>query len=195
MSDDKPSNLPASWQKVQILSNLIASILIPTVIAIVGNVVNTSLKDQELKLSYIQLATAILNEKPTSENQNLRQWAVDIVNYYSVVALPEAAQRELKSVPLILEEQDDLLGEAYALEEDGNYQDSLQKKEEALTKLQEASEREPNNPVIWLRTGLILEELDRKEEALNAYRKYLQVCQDQNDDCATYAQTLINELQ
>ncbi len=97
------NELPTSWKKAQTMSAIIASVLIPLMIAFLGHIVNQSIKDNELSLSYIQLAVGILKVEPKPGTENLRAWAIDVVNNYSSVKLPTDAKKELKehSLPLI----------------------------------------------------------------------------------------------
>jgi hypothetical protein len=97
MSDD---NIPIKWKKFQILATAIAALLIPLVIAIVGHSVNSSIKQNELSLQYVQLAIGVLNQKPTTETKNLRLWAIDVVNNYSSVKLSRETVGELQSTVL-----------------------------------------------------------------------------------------------
>jgi GH24 family phage-related lysozyme (muramidase) len=97
MDDNK---LPPVWQKIQILSGLAASILVPLIIGIVGQGINRSIQANEIGLRYVELAVDILKEPPRSETENLRNWAVSVVNGYSRVPLPEAAQQELQQETL-----------------------------------------------------------------------------------------------
>jgi hypothetical protein len=62
--------------------------------------VNTAIKGDELSLKYVELAVRILQDPPTPESENLRSWAIEVINSYSDVKLPEAAISELQNVPI-----------------------------------------------------------------------------------------------
>lgn len=98
MSDEPPS----IWKKAQTVSTIIASVLIPIVIAFIGHIVNQSIKNNELSLSYIELAVGILKDEPKPGTENLRAWAIDVVNNYSSVKLTTDAKKELRERPLPL---------------------------------------------------------------------------------------------
>lgn len=54
-------------------------------------------KNQESAQKYIELGIKILSEKPLSDDDPIRKWAIEIVNRYSDVKLSDAAQNALKS--------------------------------------------------------------------------------------------------
>lgn len=83
------------WDKVGVLSGLIASILIPLVVAIVGNSYSTAIKESENRIKYIELAISILKDKPSPETHQIRSWAVQVVDRYSDVPLPAQAREQL----------------------------------------------------------------------------------------------------
>jgi GH24 family phage-related lysozyme (muramidase) len=96
MPEEHSDELPISWKKIQILTGLIGAILVPTVVGIIGNTINQSIKNNEIGLSYVQLAVSILKEEPNPNTENLRKWAIAVVNNYSDVDLSEEAQQELQ---------------------------------------------------------------------------------------------------
>ncbi len=78
-----------SWQKIEIASKAVAALFIPIALAFLGNQVATSNKQRDSEMKFVELATAILRQDPkteqTSENRNLRLWAVEVINRYSGV--------------------------------------------------------------------------------------------------------------
>ncbi len=103
MSDE----LPLGWKKAQTLGTILAAVLVPVVVGLVGHAVNQSVKENELSLSYIQLAVGILKDEPKPGTEGLRGWAIDVVNNYSSVKLSADAKEELKERPLPLIESTD----------------------------------------------------------------------------------------
>lgn len=99
--EQSQDNFSPAWKKLQTISSLLTSLLIPIVIAFVGSSVNSTIKSNELGLRYVELAVEILKEEPKSETENLRKWAVEIVNNYASVKLKKAAQKELETGRLI----------------------------------------------------------------------------------------------
>ncbi len=57
---------------------------------------------REVGQGYVELAISILQEDPKAgpNVEGLREWAVDVVNTYSEVKLPDATQRALLIRPL-----------------------------------------------------------------------------------------------
>ena len=85
------------WDKVQTGSVLIASITIPLVALVVGNLVSTSQKESENRIKYTEIAVSILRTEPTDSTTALREWAVEILAVHSAVPLSPAAKEELKN--------------------------------------------------------------------------------------------------
>ncbi len=81
-----------SWKD---LSQIIALIAIPVVLAGIGYFVQKSIADIGLKKDYIQLALSVLNQEPTGNNTQLRKWAISVLDQNSPVPLPAALKEEL----------------------------------------------------------------------------------------------------
>lgn len=91
------------WDKIDILSKLLAALIIPIVLGVVGNSYNTAIKDREIKGQFVQLSVDILKESPREDTKNLRTWAVQVINSYSGVVLPETTKQDLiEKIPIIL---------------------------------------------------------------------------------------------
>jgi hypothetical protein len=85
-----------SWDKLKAISAVIAALLIPLVVAFVGNGYNAALKKAELEHQYVELSVAILTEEPTADNKNLRDWAIKNLNTYSEIKFDATTTRELR---------------------------------------------------------------------------------------------------
>jgi uncharacterized protein YjbI with pentapeptide repeats len=86
------------WDKITALSAFIASILVPLVLAVVGNAYASAMKQSETKVKYTELAISILKDKPSSDTQDVRAWAIDVVNQYSGVPMsPQVREQLLRS--------------------------------------------------------------------------------------------------
>ena len=83
------------WDKMSAASALLASVLVPVVLAIVGNWYSNAVKRSEVQLKYTELAMTILKEKPSAETEAMRRWAIQIIDRYSGVPMSEQAQNEL----------------------------------------------------------------------------------------------------
>ena len=80
------------WDKAQIIGTL----LIPIAIAVFGIFINNTIKEKEIKLKYIELAISILRDEPKQETIGLREWAINLVQKYSIEKFSEGALEELK---------------------------------------------------------------------------------------------------
>lgn len=87
------------WDKLKI-GGFVA---IPIVIAIIGLFANSSLKSKDIEVRMIELAVGILKEDPkaddSSETSPMRKWAIDVINGYSKVKLPNKVKEELEKNP------------------------------------------------------------------------------------------------
>lgn len=85
--------------KLEIISKIISSILIPIVIGYMANEVNKSNKQKDVEVKLIELATSILNKEisqpQSTENKNLRKWGVDVINLFSEVKMDLAVKQAL----------------------------------------------------------------------------------------------------
>jgi hypothetical protein len=91
----EPTKSKDTWDKMSALSALLASVLVPLVIAVVGNAYTTALKESENRVKYTELAIGILKDTPTPETQDVRAWAIDVINQYSGVAMSAQVKRQL----------------------------------------------------------------------------------------------------
>lgn len=83
------------WDKLTALSALIASVLVPIVLAVVGQAYTSTLKESENRVKYTELAISMLKDKPTPETQDVRAWAIDVVNQYSGVPMSAQVREQL----------------------------------------------------------------------------------------------------
>ena len=99
------TELPAQWEKLKVLSTLIATLAIPVVLAFVANSFSKDQKEKEIGMRYVELAVQILRSEPNSETKALRTWAISIIDHYSQVPLPAEAKNELEFQQLKAEVQ------------------------------------------------------------------------------------------
>lgn len=83
------------WDKLTTMSALFASVLVPVVLAFVGNAYTNALKQAENRVKYTELAISILKDKPSPETQDVRAWAVDVINQYSGVPMSAKVKSQL----------------------------------------------------------------------------------------------------
>ena len=114
MPNSENVELDPIWQKARITSVLIASILIPIIVAFIGNSYTKAIKDNEIGVRYVELAIKILAEKPDSnsegtersqglENKAVRKWAAEVIDHYSEVKLSSDAMNELEQQKLLIQ--------------------------------------------------------------------------------------------
>ena len=89
------------WDKMSALSALLASVLVPVVLAVVGNAYTNALKQAENRVRYTELAISILKDEPTSETQDVRAWAIDVINQYSGVPMNAQVKSQLLGSRLV----------------------------------------------------------------------------------------------
>ena len=99
------TELPAQWEKLKVLSTLIATLAIPVVLAFVANSFSKDQKEKEIGMRYVELAVQILRSEPNPETKALRTWAISIIDHYSQVPLPAEAKNELEFQQLKAEVQ------------------------------------------------------------------------------------------
>jgi hypothetical protein len=90
MTDEKSQK--DSWDKFKIIS----TILIPVVLGVAGYFINSSIKEKEIKLKYIEIAVGILQNDPSEDKEGLRLWAIDIIQKQALIPLSQKAIDELK---------------------------------------------------------------------------------------------------
>ena len=100
------------WDKSKIVINILALIIAPLIIAYYGNSINSTLKEMEIKVKYVEIAAGILSEKPREETNALRDWAVEVINSCSIIPLSPDVIEELRRNPMP--------GSAYLTDEKGN---------------------------------------------------------------------------
>lgn len=79
---------------------IFATILIPLAIAIVGYWVSSAIKESENRVKYIELAIGILEKPPSTDNENIRLWAIEVMDKYSEVPINEKMKLELTKSPI-----------------------------------------------------------------------------------------------
>lgn len=82
-----------AWQKLEIIGKLIAAIVIPLVLGVVGNQFASATKERDTQARFVEIATTILSKEPganpSEETKNLRRWAVGIIQKYSGVPMEQ----------------------------------------------------------------------------------------------------------
>lgn len=89
------------WKQIAQIGSAVA---IPVILALIGYFVQSSLADAGLKKDYVQMALGVLKEQPTKENEQLREWAIAVLDKNSPVAIPTKLKSQLleSTVPFVL---------------------------------------------------------------------------------------------
>lgn len=87
-----------TWDKLSSLSGILAAVLVPIVITVVGNGYSAALKERETELSretskreWVQVGLSILRDKNSTDD--LRKWAFDVINLNSSVGMPQTTEK------------------------------------------------------------------------------------------------------
>lgn len=105
------------WEKLKTLGTVIAAVLVPIAIAVVGNVYTEGMKEKEMEARYVELAVDILTQPPTDDTRAIREWATEVIKRYSDVPLTEPTRQALiEDIPIYQRTiTDDELGEAQSI--------------------------------------------------------------------------------
>ena len=83
------------WDKLKAAG---VALLVP-IVGVVGHQVNVAIKERDAQIKTLELAMGVLAQDPgpQQETRELRKWAMDVIDAYSGVPLPEPARQELYS--------------------------------------------------------------------------------------------------
>ena len=82
-----------AWEKAEIVFKILAAVAIPIILLIGGFYFDSLLSEQEAESQIVQVAVETLRDPATPDN--LRAWAVDVINAYSKVKLNDDLRQEL----------------------------------------------------------------------------------------------------
>lgn len=84
------------WDKAKSAATSISLIAVPILVAWVGTGIERSTKEAEIRLKTVEVAVGILQSPPVEgEQTSLRAWAIDVVDQYSGVRMPQPAREVL----------------------------------------------------------------------------------------------------
>jgi hypothetical protein len=75
--------------------DILGKIILPVVLLIIANNFSRVIKEKEIKYQYIEIATGILSQPSSVNDESLRRWAVDIINRYSEIKLNDSLKIKL----------------------------------------------------------------------------------------------------
>ena len=90
-----------SLEKIKLWTQIISSAAIPIAIALGGWLIQAAISDAGLKKDYVQMALSVQKEVPTKENEQLREWAISIIEKNAPVPIPSKLKGQLASMRLI----------------------------------------------------------------------------------------------
>ena len=98
MSEARGAGHKDGWDKLKILTPLIGICILLGG----GFLADQSLKERDRRLRTVVLAVGILQQDPQKAPKTpvLREWALVVIDKYSVEPLPEKAKQELEEKPL-----------------------------------------------------------------------------------------------
>lgn len=85
-------------EKIKIISTIISLLAIPIIIAVIGNEYTRAQKEKEINIRFIELAVDILKSESKYESENLKKWAIQIINKYSKLPISIEIENDLKSI-------------------------------------------------------------------------------------------------
>jgi hypothetical protein len=89
----------AKWQSIAAIA---ASIAIPLILALFGFLVQRQLATEGLKKDYVQIAISILKESSSSQDNEIRNWAVEVLDRNAEIPFSKNAKASLeKGFPLL----------------------------------------------------------------------------------------------
>lgn len=80
---------------------IVSSAAIPIAIAFGGWLIQSAISDAGLKKDYVQIAVSVLKESPTKENEQLREWAISIIDKNAPVPIPAKLKSQLADMRLL----------------------------------------------------------------------------------------------
>lgn len=92
---------------------LLSVVLVPLAIAYSGTLIQSAIAEKNLQKDYVAISVSILTNPNKEIDEDLRGWAVDILNMHAPIPLPAKSQELLKS-------GDGLLGKASLKVSNGN---------------------------------------------------------------------------
>lgn len=78
------------WDKVQLFSKAFSLLIIPILLAIITYNLQSTLKQKDVQIRFVELAIKILTENPGNSSKEIRTWAADIIEKHSGSKLGEA---------------------------------------------------------------------------------------------------------
>jgi len=88
--------------KIQAIATIVSLVAIPIVIAIVGWAVQEKIADQTTKKDYVLMAVGILNKQQSEGDEELRRWAIEVLDKNAPVPFTKDIKIKLESGAYII---------------------------------------------------------------------------------------------
>ncbi len=94
------TNEKCPWlENVQGVSTIIATLLVPVILALLGWRFTAVQNEAANNLKYVETAISVLQSKPIEAQAGLREWAIAVLDKHATVPLTEQAKFSLRSEP------------------------------------------------------------------------------------------------
>ncbi|MFZ4287534.1 hypothetical protein [Variovorax sp. HJSM1_2] len=88
--------------QVEQASKIVGSVAVPLLVALFGWLIQQQLASQTVSRDYVQLAVSILKEPKKEDDQQLREWAVELLNRHAPIKLGESVSQKLQAGDILL---------------------------------------------------------------------------------------------
>lgn len=82
-------------QRLKLRAQIAATVAVPIVLAVAGWLVQRTVSDAGLKKDYVQMALGLLQQKPSEDTKELRQWAIAVLDEHSPIPIPNGLKEQL----------------------------------------------------------------------------------------------------
>jgi len=82
--------------KAKTIANIISLVAVPVILAVFGSLLQTAIKDREIRRDYVQLSVQILSQPNTAETNEIRHWARSVLTAHSPVPMSNMQLEQLE---------------------------------------------------------------------------------------------------
>jgi hypothetical protein len=96
---EKP-DLPIIWKKAESISGIVAAVLLPIALVMVGHLIQEPLRQSERSIKMLEIAAEILrenNKNPDEVETGLRSWAIEVMEKHSGTQFPKPVKQAIES--------------------------------------------------------------------------------------------------
>ena len=95
--DESKTASPTTLQKLESVAKTLSVIAIPVVLAIGGWYIQNAISSRSVQQAYVELAVSVLTAGKNEVDPDLRQWALTLLNSYSIVPMKPGVAEKLAS--------------------------------------------------------------------------------------------------